>query len=312
MIIGTAANNVVQLKTSSFVRLQVESTKIVAYKDFVVDADVAAIIGVGNNAPGSWESPAGSDLRMQAGLGSSGNGGGILQIRSGNAKGTDITGSPMIVAGGPGTGAGDGGDFLVKHAMAGASGSSVNTTWVDVVKVDSQGLTVLQPGGVAGTDEVQIYHNGTDGYIVPQSGRLRTTGTLYISETPQLYLQATTFQTATINFRDYSAIRSKAGFGSHSDFSILFESPVNTTVMIVDRTSRVGIGIGATKPDYLFELGGELALNELSADPNDPDEGKSVLWQSDGTGSGDDGDIMMKITAGGVTKTATLVDFKAV
>ena len=32
---------------------------------------------------------------------------------------------------------------------------------------------------------------------------------------------------------------------------------------------------------------------------------------SDGTDSGDDGDIMIKITAGGVTKTVTLVDFSA-
>lgn len=51
---------------------------------------------------------------------------------------------------------------------------------------------------------------------------------------------------------------------------------------------------------------------ELSSDPADPAEGQSVMWQSDGNGSGDDGDIMMKITAGGVTKTVTLVDFSAV
>ena len=52
-----------------------------------------------------------------------------------------------------------------------------------------------------------------------------------------------------------------------------------------------------------------ITQNELSADPADPAGGSSVTWQSDGTGSGDDGDIMMKITAGGVTKTVTLIDF---
>jgi len=52
-----------------------------------------------------------------------------------------------------------------------------------------------------------------------------------------------------------------------------------------------------------------LKLMELSEDPADPIEGQSVLWQSDGAGSGDDGDIMVKITAGGVTKTITLIDF---
>lgn len=48
---------------------------------------------------------------------------------------------------------------------------------------------------------------------------------------------------------------------------------------------------------------------ELSADPADPAEGSHVIWQSDGSGSGDDGDIMVKITAGGSTKTTTLLDF---
>jgi hypothetical protein len=51
---------------------------------------------------------------------------------------------------------------------------------------------------------------------------------------------------------------------------------------------------------------------ELSADPANPAEGSHVIWQSDGTGAGDDGDIMVKITAGGVTKTATLIDFSGV
>lgn len=226
-------------------------------------------------------------------------------------SGTDISGANLILAGGRPTGAGTPGQVQFQVAPAGASGTTLGTL-TTVGLFDEQGLTVRQPGGVAGTDEVQIYHNGTDGYIVSQSGRLRTTGTLHISDTPQIYLAGNVFEPATINFRNYSAIKAKSGFGAHSDFSILFEAPVNTTVMIVDRTSRVGIGIGATKPDYLFELGGEFALNELSADPSDPDEGKSVLWQSDGTGSGDDGDIMIKITAGGVTKTATLIDFSTV
>lgn len=53
-------------------------------------------------------------------------------------------------------------------------------------------------------------------------------------------------------------------------------------------------------------------LKEQATDPANPAEGKSVIWQSDGTGAGDDGDIMIKITAGGVTKTSTLVDFSAI
>ena len=64
------------------------------------------------------------------------------------------------------------------------------------------------------------------------------------------------------------------------------------------------------KNDQIVE--GFFTFTEKSADPADPAEGSHVMWQSDGTGAGADGDILVKITAGGVTKTATLVDFSAV
>lgn len=60
-----------------------------------------------------------------------------------------------------------------------------------------------------------------------------------------------------------------------------------------------------------LELENILTINEASIDPPDPAEGKTSVWMSDGTGAGDDGDIMLKITAGGVTKTITLVDFSS-
>ncbi|MCP3681612.1 MAG: hypothetical protein GY861_02885 [bacterium] len=50
-------------------------------------------------------------------------------------------------------------------------------------------------------------------------------------------------------------------------------------------------------------------LPALSADPSDPDDGNSVIWMSDGTGSGSDGDIMIKVNVGGTTKIATLLDY---
>jgi len=55
-----------------------------------------------------------------------------------------------------------------------------------------------------------------------------------------------------------------------------------------------------------------LHIVEVSQDPSDPPEGQSVIWQSDGTGTGDDGDILIKVTAGGVTKTGTLIDFSTI
>tara|TARA_R110000824_G_scaffold399354_1_gene604739 strand:+ start:81 stop:320 length:240 start_codon:yes stop_codon:yes gene_type:complete len=56
---------------------------------------------------------------------------------------------------------------------------------------------------------------------------------------------------------------------------------------------------------------GNLIFKEKSADPASPSEGHAVIWMSDGTGAGDDGDILIKITAGGATETATLVDFSS-
>jgi len=72
------------------------------------------------------------------------------------------------------------------------------------------------------------------------------------------------------------------------------------------------VGIGLTNPYYLLDVNGAIGARELSTDPSDPDEGAYVMWMSDGTGTGDDGDILVKIKAGGTVKTATLVDFSAV
>lgn len=59
-------------------------------------------------------------------------------------------------------------------------------------------------------------------------------------------------------------------------------------------------------------VSGAIHAVERSSDPGDPPEGHWVIWMSDGTGSGDDGDIMCKIQAGSTVKTATVVDFSAV
>jgi len=66
------------------------------------------------------------------------------------------------------------------------------------------------------------------------------------------------------------------------------------------------------KRDGAVVLEGPFTFSELSKDPDDPDEGHAVMWLSNGSGSGDDGDIMIKITAAGTTKTTTLIDFSAI
>lgn len=69
----------------------------------------------------------------------------------------------------------------------------------------------------------------------------------------------------------------------------------NDYLYVVDTSTGVGKKVAASAVG--------MRLSEQSADPGDPSEGQSIFWQSDGTGTGSDGDLMAKVTAGGVTKT---------
>ena len=53
---------------------------------------------------------------------------------------------------------------------------------------------------------------------------------------------------------------------------------------------------------------GSISGLEKSADPTEPAEGTYVIWMSDGTGKGDDGDVLIASQAGGVTKWGTIFD----
>lgn len=54
-----------------------------------------------------------------------------------------------------------------------------------------------------------------------------------------------------------------------------------------------------------------LAILERSSDPPEPAEGECIIWMSDGTGKGDDGDVMVASKAGGTTNYGTLFDHSA-
>ena len=76
-------------------------------------------------------------------------------------------------------------------------------------------------------------------------------------------------------------------------------------------------GAGATENDerisYLTAMtkGQLIGGLERSADPTAPAEGYFVIWMSDGTGVGDDGDVMIASQAGGTTNYVTLFDHSA-
>lgn len=68
------------------------------------------------------------------------------------------------------------------------------------------------------------------------------------------------------------------------------------------------IDLGVAANAWRNIWGEQLHLLERSSDPSEPAEGQCVVWMSDGTGKGDDGDILIASKAGGTTKWGTLFD----
>lgn len=61
----------------------------------------------------------------------------------------------------------------------------------------------------------------------------------------------------------------------------------------------------------LVRFNGEIGAIEKSANPTAPAEGRYVMWMSDGTGHGDDGDVLIASTAGATTNYAIVFDHSA-
>jgi len=76
----------------------------------------------------------------------------------------------------------------------------------------------------------------------------------------------------------------------------------------LQRTMRVH-NIGTNDVKLLVD--GVFSLLERTSDPSAPSEGEAIIWMSDGTGKGDDGDVLIASTAGGTTKWTTLLDHSA-
>ena len=68
----------------------------------------------------------------------------------------------------------------------------------------------------------------------------------------------------------------------------------------------IAVGSGMLNPDT-----GAIHFVERSSDPTEPVEGQAVIWMSDGTGKGDDGDVLIASKAGGSTTYAILFDHSA-
>jgi len=130
-------------------------------------------------------------------------------------------------------------------------------------------------------------------------------------------------ESSASDINDAIAIGTKAGYQNEYNNPALFGvqatatahkqvvigSPWYTGGILLDNDVTLPAGKALTTETTYTDI---LKLKEQSADPADPPNGETTLWMSDGTGSGDAGDLMMKITVGGVTKTIILVDYSAI
>ena len=100
--------------------------------------------------------------------------------------------------------------------------------------------------------------------------------------------------------------------GGASDLSFfkIRDATAGANRMVINLSGNVGFG--TTGPDTKLDVNGAITFREVSSDPADPDEGSCVLFLTDGTGpAGDDGDVILKCTAGGSTKSSILFDHSA-
>jgi len=169
---------------------------------------------------------------------------------------------------------------------------------------DRRILMYINSGGTGGGEGI-LDVNGVLNFSSDSTMQFKSGGVMRLNPTPSDYLSIFQFAGVGDNYdvRQYGHITAAA-----TRKYISWQVDDTTDKFILDREDTNVLGFKVNMP---LEVTGEILQSELSSDPADPPEGQNVTWQSDGTGSGDDGDIMMKITAGGVTKTTTLVDFSA-
>lgn len=156
------------------------------------------------------------------------------------------------------------------------------------------------------TGEVSFYTNGGERFTVEADGDIWFNNNAVIKQAGTI--QANVGASGAGNLAYSFETDTDTGFYRSAANEVRFQT-AGADRLTIDANGNIGIGL--TAPDVRLDVNGALGLRELSSDPSDPDEGALAIWQSDGTGAGDDGDVMVKVTAGAVTKTITLVDFSA-
>jgi hypothetical protein len=183
----------------------------------------------------------------------------------------------------------------------------------------NDGVLILQTDeGTNSVTDIQIRGKGS------QSGRLRVydeDDAEYLQFFMSLgrgYFKVTGAAPSVLMFQDTADVDitcfQNASEGETKEFKIYGYRTGDSLLSL-----EIGVGVDAADTasfdgpaNYKFDgqiIGNLLQLLERSSNPDEPDEGGAVLWISDGTGYGDDGDFMIVGKAGGVARYGTLWDF---
>ncbi len=184
------------------------------------------------------------------------------------------------------------------------SGTVFNFLKVNVTNTASAAASALMDLQIGGSTLFKITK---DGNIVLGAGTKSITGVGNFMLDTTVHFASTSTSNSRVAIASNVDLRSSAAVNWSSTAAAVGTKDAGLVRKAagVVKASDGSSGDGAIAASYL-------ELLERSLDPSNPAEGEAVLWMSDGTGSGDDGDLMVKITAGGTTKTATLVDFSTV
>jgi len=173
------------------------------------------------------------------------------------------------------------------------------------------------PGFPTGHDDVPI---GPDLYkaIMAYIGSLVTETTTFLDRLGNLKIGAA----KGIEWDDTIRINLTGGeikvTALQINTQLTIDTPTLTTITITDDliisndlvfNPSTDIAVtGTVTQDYVDR--GTHRLTQ-AAEPGDPADNNAVLWISNGTGAGDAGDFMCKITEGGGTSTFTISDYSA-
>ncbi|KKN28535.1 hypothetical protein LCGC14_0853320 [marine sediment metagenome] len=97
---------------------------------------------------------------------------------------------------------------------------------------------------------------------------------------------------------------SHAAIAPSGDVTVANDATLQST-----RTLTIGGNLVVAEAIEVDTVTGSTFTIAQIVEPDDPADEHSVMWCSNGTGTGDVGDIMLKIQHGGVVKSTTLVDF---